>query len=74
MLFRSAGVDPATTWLSTGTENGITSYLASRLVGDVIVSVVVNGLPRDQAIAEATRLNGIVTSKVKANVPAAKGR
>jgi hypothetical protein len=69
-----AGVDPATTWLSTGTENGITSYLASRLVGDVIVSVVVNGLPRDQAIAEATRLNGIVTSKVKANVPAAKGR
>ncbi|GAB3444700.1 hypothetical protein GCM10027517_24710 [Phycicoccus ginsengisoli] len=69
------GQDPATTWLSHSTAPGHTAFLASRRVGDLIVSVVVSNLPADQARAEAVRLNGILTAGVASSgLPAAKGR
>jgi hypothetical protein len=68
------GADPQATWLSHSTEGG-GAYLAARRVGDVIVSVVVDTLPADDAKAEAIRLSGIVAAKVEASgLPAAKGR
>lgn len=70
-----AGQDPSTTWLSHSTEPGDVRYLASRRVGDLIVSVVVSNLPADQARAQAVRLNGILTAGVASSgLPAAKGR
>lgn len=69
------GQDPASTWLSHSTGSGPLSYLAARRVGDLIVSVVVSGLPAAEARAEAVRLNGILTAGVASSgLPAAKGR
>jgi hypothetical protein len=69
------GADAAETWLSTSAEPGVSQFLAARRVGDLIVSVVVNGLPPAQGQAEAIRLNGIVAAKLAASdLPAAKGR
>lgn len=69
------GVDPDETWLSTSSEPGVSQFLAARRVGDLIVSVVVNGMPPAQGQAEAIRLNGIVAAKLAASdLPAAKGR
>jgi hypothetical protein len=68
------GEDTGDTWLSRSTE-GADAYLAARRVGDVIVSVVVDRLPADDAKAEAIRLSGIVAAKVAASgLPAAEGR
>jgi hypothetical protein len=68
------GEDTGDTWLSRSTE-GADAYLAARRVGDVIVSVVVDSLPADDAKAEAIRLSGIVAAKVAASgLPAAEGR
>ena len=70
-----AGQDGATTWLSHSTEPGHSAFLAARRVGDLIVSVVVENLPAEQARAEAVRLNGILAANVAATgLAAAKGR
>ena len=70
-----AGQDEETTWLSHGRDGDHGAYVASRRVGDLIVSVVVSGLPPAEARAEAVRLNGILVANVTASgLPAAKGR
>ena len=70
-----SGADPSRTWLSRSVGGGPEQYLASQRVGDLIVSVVVGGLPGDQEKAEAIRLSDLVAGRVRASgLPAAEGR
>ena len=69
------GADPSRTWLSRSAGGGPEQYLASQRVGDLIVSVVVGGLPGDQDKSEAIRLSDLVAGRVRASrLPAAEGK
>lgn len=69
------GADPSRTWLSRSVGGGPRQYLASQRVGDLIVSVVVGGLPVAEEKAEAVRLSDLVAGRVRASgLPAAEGR
>ncbi|MGZ4601353.1 hypothetical protein [Oryzihumus sp.] len=69
------GADPSRTWLSRSVGGGLQQYLASQRVGDLIVSVVVGGLPGDEEKGEAIRLSDLVAGRVRASgLPAAEGR
>ena len=69
------GADPSRTWLSTSVRGEVPLHLASQRVGDVIVSVVVMGMPDATARAEAIRLSNLVAGKVRdSGLPAAEGK
>lgn len=69
------GADPSRTWLSRSAPGQVAVHLASQRVGDVIVSVVVMGMPEATARAEAIRLSDLVAGKVRdSGLPAAEGK
>jgi hypothetical protein len=69
------GADPASSWLSRSTVQGLTQYAAARRVGDLIVAVTVRSKDPAQARARATAV--VTTMAVVAEtsgLPAAEGR
>ena len=69
------GADPASTWLSHATVDGLTQYVAARRVGDLVVAAAVKDTTEGAARQRAIELAAAMASAAQASgLDAAQGR